>query len=89
MAGLASCDCDDQTNDSPLCDADPATGLPTLQTHAKAYPGRRQLSVLQGLGDQAVVGSICAGQITDPASPDYAYRPVVASLLDRVKSRLQ
>ena len=88
-AGLASCDCEDTTNDNPLCEVNPATGQPTTQTRAKAYPGRRQLSVLEGLGDQAVVGSICAGQITDPASPDYAYRPVVASLLDRVKTRLQ
>ena len=89
VAGLASCDCEDETNDNPLCENNPATGTPTLQTRAKAYPGVRQLSVLEGLEDQAVVGSICAGQITDPQAPDYAYRPVVASLLDRVKTRLQ
>ena len=88
-AGPAPCDGEDETNDNPLCENNPATGTPTLQTRAKAYPGVRQLSVLEGLEDQAVVGSICAGQITDPQAPDYAYRPVVASVLDRVKTRLQ
>ena len=89
VGALASCDCMDPNNDNPLCEADAATGVPTLQTAAKAYPGLRQLGVLKGLHEQAVVGSICAGQITDPQAPDYAYRPVVASLLDRVKGRLQ
>ena len=74
-------------NDSPLCEAG-ANGN-TLQTKAKAYPGVRQLRVLKGLGDQGVVGSICAGQIDNPSTPDYAYRPVVASVLDRVKDRLR
>jgi len=86
---FASCDCQDPQNDSPLCENNPATGTPTLQVRAKAYPGLRQLSFLKGLGDQAVVGSICASQITDPTQGDYAYRPVVASLLARVKSRLE
>ncbi|MEZ4298943.1 MAG: hypothetical protein R3B70_28600 [Polyangiaceae bacterium] len=84
-----ACDCADGANDNPLCEADPTTGAMTLQTKAKAYPGSRQLQLMKGLGDQAVVGSICAGQITDPTLPDYAYRPVVSSLLDSVKGRLQ
>jgi hypothetical protein len=88
MAGLAACDCEDVNNDNPLCEAG-ASGEPTLQTRAKAYPGVRQLSLLKGLGEQGVVGSICAGQIDNVNTPDYAYRPVVASLLDRVKDRLQ
>ena len=84
-----ACDCEDPTNDSPLCEVDPVTGDPTLQTRAKAYPGLRQLAVLEGLGDRAVIGSICAGQLTDPTLPDYAYRPVVASLIDRMRPRLE
>lgn len=85
----ASCDCEDVTNDNPLCELDPATGEPTLQTRAKAYPGLRQLRLMKGLGDQAVVGSICAHQIDNPSTPDYAYRPVVSSILANVKNRLQ
>jgi hypothetical protein len=89
VVGGLSCDCEDVENDNPVCDEDPLTGEPTLQIKAKAYPGLRHLAVLQGLGDQAVIGSICAQQITDPTLPDYAYRPAVSSLLDRMKSRLE
>jgi hypothetical protein len=45
--------------------------------------------VLQGLGAQGVVGSICPSQIADANAPDYAYRPVIASLLDAAKDHLQ
>jgi hypothetical protein len=87
---FAGCDCEDMNNDSALCGPNPAdSGNPTLQVRAKAYPSLRQLSVLKGIGNQAVVGSICATQITDPTLPDYAYRPVVASLIDRMKTRLR
>jgi hypothetical protein len=84
---LSSCDCADPSNDNPVCDA----GLNgnTKQTHAKAYPGLRQLNVLKGLGDQGIVGSICPSQITDATAPDYAYRPVISSVLERVKPLLQ
>ena len=83
---LAACDCRDELNDNPLCEPDPITGDPTFQTRAKAFPGLRQLGVMKGLGDQAVVGSICATQITNASHGDYAYRPVVASLLARVQT---
>ena len=85
-----SCDCLEVDNDIPLCAPNPADGgNPTLQVAAKAMPGLRQLAVLEGLGERAVIGSICAGQLDDPTLPDYAYRPVVSSLLDRMKYRLQ
>ncbi len=88
--GLSSCDCIEEDNDNPVCAPDPNNdNKPTLQVRAKATPGLRQLAVLKGIGDQAVIGSICAGQITDSTLPDYAYRPAVSSLLDRVKGRLQ
>ncbi len=84
----AGCDCEDVNNDNPLCEAG-VSGDPTSQVRAKAYPGLRQLGVLKGLGDQGVVGSICPSQTTDAAAPDYAYRPVIASLLDAAKDHLQ
>jgi hypothetical protein len=83
-----SCDCQDPANDNPLCEVDPATGDRTLQVRAKAYPGLRQLSVLEGLGDQGVVGSICVSQIDNPAQADYGYRPAAQAILARIKSRL-
>ena len=81
------CDCEDATNDNPLCV--PAQSGNTDQVKAKAYPGLRELQVLKGIGDRAVIGSICAFQIADPTQPDYAYRPAIASLLDRMKDRLK
>lgn len=82
----ASCDCADPTNDNPLCAANPNdNGNRTLQVRAKAYPGVRELAVLKGLGDQAVVGSICPSQYDDPKATDYAYRPLVASLVEQAK----
>ena len=85
----AGCDCEDSTNDNPLCEVNAATGLRTDQVRAKAYPGVRQLAVLKGLGDQGVVGSICPSQIEDASTPDYAYRPAIASILDAAKDHLQ
>ena len=84
----AGCDCEDKANNNPLC-VQAISGDNTDQVRAKAYPGLRQLQVLQGIGERAVIGSICAAQIADSAQPDYAYRPVIASLVERMKSRLQ
>src|SRR5436309_3385214 len=60
----AGCYCEDKSNDSPLCEPNPQNGgNPTLQVRGKAYPGVRELQVLQGLGPQGVVASICAKQL--------------------------
>lgn len=90
LISTAACDCTGTTNDNPLCAPNPnGNNTPTLQVKAKAYPGLRHLSVLKGLGERAVIGSVCANQLDDPDLPDYAYRPVVASLLDRMRLRLK
>jgi hypothetical protein len=82
-----SCFCDDPLNDSPLC-ADNGTKGRTLQTHGKAYPGIRQLSLVKALGEQGVVGSACPAQLSAMAQTDFGYRPVIASLVDRLAGRL-
>ena len=84
VMGVNGCDCI-ASSDNPLCD--PAT--PTMQVRAKAYPGQRELSVLKGVGSQGVVASICPSQTSDASRADYAYRPAVAALLQRVKGRLK
>ncbi|MEO7330113.1 MAG: hypothetical protein ABI193_16180 [Minicystis sp.] len=84
-ANLVACDCSDPSNDSPLCDPN----IKTNQIAAKAYPGTRQLSVLKGLGSQGVVSSICPSQQTNPTKADYAYRPAVRALIERVQARLK
>ncbi|MEO5730608.1 MAG: hypothetical protein ABI134_03955, partial [Byssovorax sp.] len=79
-----ACDCF-PGNDNPLCD--PAND--TQQVRAKAYPGQRELSLLKSVGPQGVVASICPSQIGDATRADYAYRPAVTGLIERVKSRLK
>jgi hypothetical protein len=73
---------------NPLCQN--ASGqYSNVQTRAKAYPGIRQLQVLQGLGDQAVVASICAANTSDTTAVDYGYRPAVGALVKRMGSVLR
>jgi len=71
----------------PLCQAEDGT-YGTVQYRAKAYPGLRHLAVLKGLGDNAIVGSICARNVKDPSRSDYGYRPALAALLDRLRAGL-
>jgi hypothetical protein len=83
-----SCDCDirDATYNRALCQG-------TTQTHAKAFPGTRQLEVLRSFGkitQNSIVASICpkVTQSADPASdPNYGYNPAVSALVDRLKER--
>lgn len=81
---LSACDCVDPNASNPLCD----NATPTMQIAAKAYPSPRTLELVQSLGDQGVLTSICPAQITDAAKADYAYRPVVRALVERMATRL-
>jgi hypothetical protein len=81
-------DCDDcilPGCDNPLCDL---TGTPTTQTHAKAYPGLREMAVLRGMGDQGIFASICPANTTNTGAADYGYRPAVGAIIDRLKTEL-
>src|SRR5690606_13010609 len=59
------------TGETPLCrDPDaPTQHTVGTQYHAAAYPGLRHLTLLRGLGEQAVVGSICPAQGEEPSAP--------------------
>ncbi|HWA74137.1 MAG TPA: hypothetical protein VG937_17460 [Polyangiaceae bacterium] len=81
------CDCkseDDANAKKPLCQ--PRTGGPIGRTQfsAKAYPGLRQLEVLHGIGDQAIVASICP-KVVRSANPDtdinFGYNPAMDALV--------
>ena len=85
VAGNVACDCEDASNDSPVCEVNPATGKPTNQVRAKLYPGLRHLAVLRGLGDQGVVASGCPAQMSNPTQADFGYRPAMASVVERLK----
>lgn len=88
-----SCDCLKVTpgdpSKNPLCQ-DPASGqYGTTQHFAKAYPGTRQLEVLRGLGDGAIVASICPKLSSgDSSSPSFGYNPAVESIVERLRDRL-
>jgi hypothetical protein len=88
------CDCNasEQAYNRPTCAYAQGSGADGVQTHAKAYPGVRQLQVLKGLGDNAVVASICPKNVTalDGASadPDYGYNPAVNALVGRFRGAL-
>jgi hypothetical protein len=87
------CDCANPTGGmvadmkNPLCQG--AQGYTTTQIGAKGYPGIRELQVLQGLNDQAIVASICPANVSDMASPDYGYRPAIAALISRLRNALR
>jgi hypothetical protein len=73
---------------NPLCQ-NAAGQYSNIQTRAAAYPGIRQLQVLQGLGEQAIVASICPSNMSNSNATDFAYRPVVASLMNKIRPVLR
>jgi hypothetical protein len=87
----ADCDCfgpnlADTMN--PLCQN--AQGAYTsTQLRAKAYPAPRYLQVLRGLGDQAVVGSICPTNTVDRTRLDFGYSPAIRAVINRVRQPLR
>jgi hypothetical protein len=88
-ANQDGCDCNasEQAYNRPLCEY---TGTGDgVQTHAKAYPSIRQLQVLKGFGENAIVASACPKNTQPQGSPaedpDYGYNPVVGAMLDRFK----
>jgi hypothetical protein len=83
------CDCyeSEAAQNRSLCEGN-------VQTHAKAFPGTRQLEVLRGVGmrtKNAIVASICpkVTQAADPsADPDYGYNPAVTAVIERLKEQI-
>ncbi len=94
MANQDGCDCNasERDYDRPTCQYG-AQGTDGTQTHAKAYPGTRHLQVLRGLGDNAVVASICPKNVMADGStlsdPDYGYNPAVSAMVGRLRQSLQ
>jgi hypothetical protein len=84
------CDCkvNDVSGDlNPLCQA-PGGQYSTTQGFAKAYPAGRHIELLSKLGNQAVLASICARNVTDSAQSDFGYRPAVNALMERLNAVL-
>ena len=86
--GAFTCECQDPTNDNPVCQ-DPTTNqFGTTQYRAPAQPGIRQLQLMQSLGDRSVVSSACPAQTTDPSLASFGYRPAFSTLVDLAAARL-
>lgn len=68
---------------NPLCWDATAETYSSTQRFAKAYPAPRILSVLKGIGPQAVVSSICPKNMTDDSTRDFGYRPVVGTFIQQ------
>lgn len=83
-----SCDCvqpDLATN--PMCQQPDGT-YSTVSRFARAEPPPRILRVLQGLGDRASLGSVCAPVVKGPQQPTYGYKPAVDAMLRTLRTRV-
>lgn len=90
QGGLFAPDCNPaQYTDNPLCQDAQGQYHTDRQFRAKAYPGLRHLSVLKGIGDQGIVGSICPAQLSRKDDPDYGYLPTIEALVERLKQELR
>ena len=93
-----ACDCTDSRenpfpeNDNPLCvtnPTDPTKGN-TYQAYAKGYPGIREISLVEQLGTQGILGSICPATLdpTKSGELDYGYNATLNGIIDWIKPRL-
>jgi hypothetical protein len=87
-----SCDCNGTPNTrfNPLCQNVGTGQYSNTQSRAKGYPGTRHLQVLQGIGEQGIVASICPAKLTGAkTAADYGYNPAVNALVDRLRTKLR
>jgi hypothetical protein len=47
------------------------------------------LELIQGLGEQGIVGSICPKNTSDDTKGDFGYRPAIATLIARLREKLR
>jgi hypothetical protein len=85
-ANLEACDCTAGAT-PPLCDPN----TPTTQIRGKAYPSPRELQIVQGVGKQGIVSSLCPIHVADNMAGDdplYGYRPAINTLINRLRGAL-
>ncbi len=76
---------------SPLCQNGAGAPQENTQYFAKAYPGTRFLEVMKGIGDSAVVTSICPQNaiFADPTDHASGYNPNMAAAISALAPVLQ
>ena len=84
------CDCSstESERNKPLCQA-PDGSYGTIQYHAQAYPGLRQLELLSKLGESAIAASICPRNLDTPGREDYAHDPAVQAMIDWLEHTIE
>ncbi len=69
--------------DNPICSMG---GEPEIG--GKAYPGLRELSVVQGVGKNGIAASICPANTNDPSQVSFGYQPAVDAIVEQIKGPL-
>lgn len=81
-----SCDCssgdDLVARNRPLCQPPGGGKASPIQYFGKAYPGLRTLEVLRGIGESAIVASICP-KVLERGKSGYGYEPAVDAIVDK------
>ena len=87
-ASDVECECvGDSVSGNPICQQEDGS-YAQVQRFARALPSIRPLRVIQGLGTQGVVASICAQEVHDEASAAFAYKPAVDAAMRSLRARL-
>ncbi|HEX2874049.1 MAG TPA: hypothetical protein VHP33_22490 [Polyangiaceae bacterium] len=95
-AGEKTCDCHPEVDKAgnsevarnrSLCQPPGGGAAEATQYFGKAYPGLRPLEVLKGIGESAIVASICPKVLTE-GQVGYGYEPAVDAIVDRLKTAL-
>jgi len=92
----SSCDCTakESAYDRPLCSYPNGPSNDGLQHAAKAYPGVRELDVLRGVGENAIVASICPKHtapstgLSEKTDGSYGYNPAIHAMGEIFTDRL-
>jgi hypothetical protein len=74
---------------SPLCQDGPGAPQELKQYYAKAYPGTRFLEVMKGIGDSAVVTSICPKMPANGVDPASGYNPNMSAAISALAPVLE
>ncbi|APR75010.1 Hypothetical protein A7982_00356 [Minicystis rosea] len=82
-----ACDCAEPAG-NPVCQSADGS-YSTTQTFSKATPGTRELKLLQSLGEQGAVASVCAATASGSAQPTFGYKPAIDAALRMLRLRLE
>ena len=85
----ATCECTtaQEFTTNPVCQED-SGAYGTTQRFGRATPATRALRVIQALGPQGTVASLCTEPVFSTAEPAFGYKPAVDALVRALRGRL-